>query len=154
MRFPAPESRFPNSGIAVSIYRTGGTFSPDYSFEGFTLHDSYAPTIFINAMTTLQRRPLILFKEFCKILLGEEGIGSQHELFCHRFAETFLARLVALGIVNEVDNLEDIDEYGTVFGPTVVMAAKEGSLLFRDAFHLLGVNDYTFGCLAERYANL
>ena len=52
------------------------------------------------------------------------------------------------------DNLEDIDEYGTVFGPTVVMAAKEGSLLFRDAFHLLGVNDYTFGCLAERYANL
>ncbi len=41
-----------------------------------------------------------------------------------------------------------------MFGPTVVMAAKEGSLLFRDAFHLLGVNDYTFGCLAERYANL
>lgn len=40
---------------------------------------------------------------------------------------------------------------GTVFGPAVIRAAQEGSLLFRDAYDMLGVNGRSFDSLVKQY---
>ncbi len=101
----------------------------DYKeFRGFVLLDEYAPLIFVNNSDTKGAQMFTIAHELAHLLIGREGVFNLRQMQPSGgdYYVTQSARL------------------GHRFIDTVIRAAKEGSLLYRDAYKLTGLTSKTF----------
>ena len=119
-------------------------------FRGFSLVDTLAPLVFVNANQTLNGQLFTLAHEFAHVWRGEGGIGSEDihrsgetilEKWCNAVAGEFLVPSEVLrdrfNSVASLDSLPDrLDRLATIFkcGTLVVLQAirRDALMQFRD----------------------
>ena len=150
---------------------------PD-EFQGFALVDDYAPLVFVNGADFRAAQTFTLAHELAHVFIGEAGvsradvlrpIAHETERFCARAAGEFLlsAEAEALqthwtayrqntGNGRRPDSGDSNSRsrpgprIGRRFGKAVVRAAKEGRLLYREAYTLTGLRGDAFHNWANR----
>ena len=150
---------------------------PD-EFRGFALVDDYAPLVFVNGAGLHVAQTFTLAHELAHIFIGEAGVSRadvlrpmvhETERFCARTAGEFLLPAEAealqthwIAYRQNAENGRRPDSgdgnsrsrpgprIGRRFGKTVVRAAKEGRLPYREAYTLTGLRGDAFHNWANR----
>ena len=145
--------------------------APD-EFQGFALVDDYAPLVFVNGADLHAAQTVTLAHELAHLFIGETGVSRAdvlrsmtHEIerFCARTAGEFLLPAEAEALQTHwtayrqnAENGRRPDSgdgssqsrpgprIGRRFGKAVVRAAKEGRLLYREAYTLTGLRGDAF----------
>lgn len=117
------------TGVLVSVNGVVGgdnrrVLDPD-EFGGFTLVDSYAPLIFVNAADTKAAQIFTIIHELAHVWLGESAISdagvaraskNEHERWCNQVAaEVLVPRAQLLSDFNGTATVEELERLARVY---------------------------------------